>query len=53
MAGGVGRMAYAGIAKAGSILASSGKAASAFRSELKSCMRWKLPKHCPKCDVPV
>jgi uncharacterized protein RhaS with RHS repeats len=32
---GFGRLAYAGLAKAGSILASSGEAASAFRSSLR------------------
>ena len=46
---GAARMAYAGIAKAGSVLASSGEAASAFREGLKSCMRggaaedWRKP----------
>ncbi len=51
MAGGVGRMAYAGIAKAGSALASSGAAASAFRSELKSCMSAGLTKDIRKPDL--
>jgi RHS repeat-associated protein len=51
LAGGVGRMAYAGIAKAGSVLASSGTAASAFRSELKSCMSAGLTKDIRKPDL--
>jgi RHS repeat-associated protein len=44
LAGGAGRLAYAGLAKAGSLLASSGQAASVFRSELKSCMSAGLTK---------
>jgi uncharacterized protein RhaS with RHS repeats len=51
LAGGVGRIAYAGIAKAGSVLASSGTAASAFRSELKSCMSAGLTKDIRKPDL--
>jgi RHS repeat-associated protein len=51
MAGGVGRMAYAGLAKAGSVMASSGAAASAFRSELKSCMSGGLTKDIRKPDL--
>lgn len=51
LAGGAGRLAYAGIAKAGSELASSGQAASAFRTELKSCMSAGLTKDIRKPDL--
>ena len=46
---GAGRLAYAGVAKAGSVLAASGAEASAFRHALKSKFRlgaakdWRLP----------
>ena len=51
LAGSGGRLAYAGIAKAGSVMASSGQAASAFRSELKSCMSAGLTKDIRKPDL--
>jgi len=51
LAGGAGRLAYAGLAKAGSALASSGQAASAFRSELKACMSGGLTKDIRKPDL--
>ena len=46
---GVGRLGYAGLAKAGSLFASSGAAASAFRDGLKNAFRlgvgkgWRSP----------
>jgi RHS repeat-associated protein len=48
---GAARMAYAGVAKAGSLLASSGKAASEFRESLKSCMRGGMGKDFRKADL--
>jgi hypothetical protein len=42
LAAGGGRMAYAGLAQAGSLLASSGAQASAFRSGLKTVF-WASP----------
>lgn len=50
-AAGGARLAYAGIAKAGSVLASSGQAASAFRDTLKSCMRGGMGKDFRKPDL--
>lgn len=57
LASGGGRMAYAGLAKAGSLLASSGAQASAFRSGLKTVFRggmgsnWRPPNLAGKTDA--
>jgi hypothetical protein len=57
LAVGVGRLAYAGLAKAGSILAASGAEASAFREEIKSFFRggagrnWRPPNLAGKTDA--
>jgi hypothetical protein len=54
---GAGRLAYAGLAKAGSILAASGAEASAFRQWLKSPFRfgigrnWRPPDLAGKTDA--
>ena len=54
---GGGRMAYAGLAKAGSIFAASGTKASAFRSGLKTFFRggigrnWRPPNLAGKTDA--
>jgi len=45
------RLAYAGVAKAGSLLASSGSVASAFRDILKICMRGGMGKSFRKPDL--
>ncbi|MBI3714307.1 MAG: hypothetical protein HY253_15285 [Burkholderiales bacterium] len=56
MAVGGARLAYAGLAKAGSILAASGAEASAFRASLKTFFRggfgsgWRLPNLAGKTD---
>jgi hypothetical protein len=57
LAVGVGRLAYAGLAKAGSILAASGADASAFREGIKSFFRggagrnWRPPNLAGKTDA--
>ncbi|WP_133609770.1 RHS repeat-associated core domain-containing protein [Aquabacterium commune] len=45
LAAGGGRLAYAGLAKAGSLLASSGAEASAFRAGLKTFFRGGVGRH--------
>jgi hypothetical protein len=57
LAAGGGRMAYAGLAKAGSLLAASGAEASAFRAGLKTFFRggigrnWRPPNLAEKTDA--
>ena len=57
LAAGGGRLAYAGLAKAGSLLAASGVEASAFRSGLKTFCRggigrnWRPPNLAGKTDA--
>jgi RHS repeat-associated protein len=57
LAAGGGRLAYAGLAKAGSILAASGAQASAFRAGLKTAFRggvgggWRPPNLAGKTDA--
>jgi hypothetical protein len=57
LAAGGGRIAYAGLAKGGSLLASSGAQASAFRAGLKTAFRggigrnWRPPNLAGKTDA--
>jgi hypothetical protein len=57
MAAGGGRLAYAGLAKAGSVFAASGAEASAFRAGLKTFFRggighnWRPPNLAGKTDA--
>ena len=51
-AAGITRVGYAAIAKAGSVLATSGAAASAFRESLKNVFRLGIGKNWRKFNVP-
>ena len=51
-AAGIARLGYAGLAKAGSVVASSGAAASAFRESLKRIFRLGIGKNWRKFNAP-